>query len=273
MKKPGLIIFYCFISMQLFSLDQNLQIDLYKQGNNFFQEAVGNQISNPKAAESLYEDSLLRFLQLTEDIQNGKLYYNIGNIYYNLGDMGRAILNYRKAALLIPGDRNLKENLESVREQRVDTLSENESVRILETVFFIHYNLSSSFKSILFGIALGLTWISAAVLLLKKKINTSLFQAFFTSTIVFAVLTLFFLGSVLIDTMELKYHPGGVITTDAIIARKGDGLSYSPSFEDPLHSGLEFTLINERSGWYYIELSDKSRTWIPDNAASLVALE
>ena len=273
MKKPGLLIFYWFISMQLFSLDQNLQLDLYKQGNNLFQEAVDNQISNPKAAESLYEDSLIRFLQLAEDVQNGKLYYNIGNIYYKLGDMGRAILYYRKAELLIPGDRNLRENLISAREERVDALSEKESVRILETIFFIHYNLSASSRSVLFGMALGLTWISAAFLLLKKKINASLFRGFFTSTIVFAILALFFLGSVIIDTMELKYHPGGVITADAIIARKGDGLSYSPSFEDPLHSGLEFTLINERPGWYYIELSDNTRTWIPDNAASLILLD
>ncbi|MCK5674608.1 MAG: tetratricopeptide repeat protein, partial [Spirochaetales bacterium] len=202
-----------------------------------------------------------------------KLYYNIGNVYFQLGDMGRAILSYRKAALFIPGDSNLKENLETARTRRVDTLEEKESARILETIFFLHYNLSGSFKALLFGIFLCVAWISAAFLFLKGKYSSSMFQVIKTSTVVFSALAIIFLGSVIFDTVELKYYPGGVITADAIIARKGDGLSYSPSFEDPLHSGLEFTLINQRPGWYYIELSDNTRTWIPDNAASLIYIQ
>lgn len=273
MKKSGMIIFIFLIQFYVFSMDNDLYIDLYNQGNDLFVQAVNSNISNPHEAESLYKESLLRFLQIAEGVQNGKLYYNIGNTYFQLDDMGRAILYYRKAALLMPGDLNLKENLAVARAKRVDTSSEKESLRILETIFFIHYNLSASLKSVIFGIFFSLVWISASFLLLKKKISTSLFQAFFTSTIIFSILGSIFLISVLVDTIELKRYPGGVITADAIIARKGDGLSYSSSYKDPLHSGLEFTLINERQGWYYIELSNNTRTWIPQNTASLVVLD
>lgn len=273
MKKAGIIFFIFFIQFQVFSIDNNLYIDLYNQGNEFFGQAVDSQNSNPKEAESLYEDALLRFLQIAEGVQNGKLFYNIGNTYFQLGDMGRAILYYRKAALLIPGDKNLKENLAAARAGRVDTSSEKESARILETIFSMHYNLSASYKAVLFGILFCLIWISSFFLLLKKKISASLFKAFFMSTIIFSALGIIILGSILVNTIELKYYPGGVITADAIIARKGDGLSYSPSFKDPLHSGLEFTLIKERPGWYYIELSDNTRSWIPENTASLVILD
>ncbi len=275
MRKTGffIFIFIFFVLIQLSSIDNNLQIDLYNQGNDLFRQAVNSKISNPEEARSLYEDSLLRFLQIIENTQNGKLYYNIGNIYFHLGDIGRAILYYKKAALLIPGDRNLKENLSFAREQRVDTLNEKESSRILETIFFLHYNLSGSFKAVLFEAAFALSWISAAFLLLRGKLHVSLLKIFFTTTIFFSAVALLSLGSLFIDTLELKLHPAGVITADAIIARKGDGLSYSPSFKDPLHSGLEFTLINERPGWYYIELNDNTRAWIPDKAAALVQLD
>ncbi len=273
MKKIGFLILYFFVLMHVFSIESNLKTDLYNQGNNLFQKAVESSHINPEEARTLYEESLQRFLQISESVQSGKLYYNIGNIYFQLGDMGRAILSYRKAALFIPGDSNLKENLETARARRVDTLNEKESARILETIFFLHYNLSGSFKALLFGIFLGFAWISGAFLLLKRKYSSSLFQILKTSTIVFSALAIIFLGSVFFDTMDLSQHPGGVITVDAIIARKGDGISYSPSFEDPLHSGLEFTLINQRPGWYYIELSDNTRTWIPDNTASLIVLE
>lgn len=275
MKKIGylIIIFTLFAVNQLYSMENNLLIDLFNQGNEFYSQAVNSKISDPQGARFLYEESLLRNLQIAEDVHNGKLYYNIGNIYFYLDDIGRAILSYRKAALLIPGNRNLKENLAAAREQRVDTLNEKESRRVLETVFFLHYNLSASFKSVIFGIAIALAWISGAGLLFKNKISIFLFKIFYTATIVFTFLAISFLGSVLIDTAGLKLHPGGVITADAVIARKGDGISYSPSFENPLHSGLEFMLIKERPGWFYIELSDSSRAWIPDNAAALVLLD
>lgn len=275
MKKTGflVLIFNFFILIQAFPMESNPYIDLYNQGADLFQQAVESAVTNSEEAEFFYKDSLLRFLQISKSVQNGKLLYNIGNIYFQLGDIGRAILSYRKAELLIPGDRNLKENLAVARAQRVDTLNEKESVRILETIFFIHYNLSASIKTVIFGITLAIVWISASLILLKMEFSISLSRIFFTSTIIFSALAFIFLGSVLLDTYKLKNNPGGVITADAIIARRGDGLSYSPSFQDPLHSGLEFTLVNKRQGWYFIELSDNTRTWIPDNTASLVLLE
>lgn len=275
MKKIKYIVIFCniFMAIQVFSMDNNNYIDLYNQGNDFFQQAVNSKISNSEEARSFYEDSLLRFMQISEGVQNGKLYYNIGNIYFQLGDMGRAILSYRKAALLIPGDRNLKENLLAARSERVDVLDVKEGTRILESIFFLHYNLSGASKAVLFGVVFAFAWIFGAFLLLKARLSVSLFRIFLISTIIFSSVAVISLGSLVIDTMELRYHPGGVITADAIIARKGDGLSYSPSFKEPLHSGLEFTLINERPGWYYIELNDNTRTWIPHNAACIVQLD
>ncbi len=274
MKKSGflIIIINFLILTHIFSLDSKLNIELLNQGNDLFQQAVNIETSNPGEAQSLYEESLIRYLQIAEDIQNGKLFYNIGNIYFHLDDIGRAILFYKKAALLMPGDSNLKENLEAARALRVDTLNEKESIRILKTIFFIHYKLSTTVRALLFVAFITFAWISAVFLLFKKKIPSSLFQVFTSTTLVFAFLALVFLGSIMIDTIKIQTHPEGVITADAVIARKGDGLSYSPSFEDPLHSGLEFTLLDERTGWYYIEISDNTRTWIPANAASLIVL-
>jgi len=108
-------------------------------------------------------------LQIAEDIQNGKLYYNIGNIYFHLDNIGRAILFYNKAALIMPGDSNLKENLEAARALRVDTLNEKESIRILKTIFFIHYKLSTTVRALLFVAFITFAWISAVFHFLRRK--------------------------------------------------------------------------------------------------------
>ncbi len=38
----------------------------------------------------------------------------------------------------------------------------------------------------------------------------------------------------------------GVIIDQEVIGRQGDAESYQPSFEDPLHGGTEFTLLEEQ---------------------------
>ena len=275
MKKTGILIifFLLFTILQGFSLNKNMQTDLYKQANDLFQKASDIAVSDPVKSQMLYKESLQQYLQLSDEIHNGKLFYNIGNIYFQLGDIGKSILYYRKAALLVPGDKNLKENLNTAREKRMDKISEQESSRFMETIFSFHYNLSSSFKSILFAISLAIVWISLSLFLLKKKFPPSWEHNFITSSVIFSIISLIFLGSLLIDTIEIHKHPGGVITTNEVIARKGDGEAYSPSFKAPLHSGLEFSLIRERMGWYYIKLPDKTQTWIPEESAELVVLD
>ena len=48
-----------------------------------------------------------------------------------------------------------------------------------------------------------------------------------------------------------------------MIARKGDGDTYEPSFKEPLHAGAEFKLMENRGEWYQVELADGQRCWIP----------
>jgi hypothetical protein len=54
------------------------------------------------------------------------------------------------------------------------------------------------------------------------------------------------------------------------MARQGDAASYPPSFKDPLHSGTEFILIEKRTGWFHIKLSDDSDGWIPETSAEII---
>jgi hypothetical protein len=84
------------------------------------------------------------------------------------------------------------------------------------------------------------------------------------------LLTICFLLSVVVDSHRRASTTGGVITADAVEARQGDGPNYPPSFKDPLHAGTEFELRERRPGWFHIELSDGTDTWIPDHTADLI---
>ena len=59
---------------------------------------------------------------LDEGWAGAALYYNLGNAYFKTGNLGRAVLNYRKAWDLSPGDPEIGKNLEYAREDlREDT--------------------------------------------------------------------------------------------------------------------------------------------------------
>ena len=62
----------------------------------------------------------------------------------------------------------------------------------------------------------------------------------------------------------------GVVLAPEVIGRQGDAESYQQSFEDPLHAGTEFDLLEERTGWLHIRLADDNEAWIPDKAAEII---
>lgn len=248
------------------TLDSTEVNNLYSQAEEMFRKANELSESDPAAAEDLYMKSVLRFERIVRDggIQNGKLYYNIGNVYFRMKDLGQAILNYRRAEQFIPNDPNLQQNLKYAREKRVDQIEVTQKTRILKTLFFFHYDLSTQTRVIIFTLSFMLFWIFLSIRLLIRK---SLLNGFIVGAFLFSLL---FATSLFVDILHLERDRPGVIFADKVIARKGNSDTYAPSFKEPLHSGTEFTLIEERGDWVHIELPDGRRCFVPVESVGLV---
>jgi hypothetical protein len=231
-----------------------------------FRRGVELDQTDPAAAREMYERALLHYERLVrgDGVQNGRLYYNIANSYFRLGDLGRAILNYKRAALYIPQDENLEANLEYARSRRIDRIESRESDRIFKTLFFIHYDLPSRIKLAVFTVAFAFLWAMASILLFLRR---PLLRALLVLSIVVSGL---FLVSIAVEAVHASRSPAGVVTAREVVARKGDAETYQPSFTEPLHAGTEFEMMEERSVWRHIELGDGSRGWIPEAAGELV---
>ena len=61
-----------------------------------------------------------------------------------------------------------------------------------------------------------------------------------------------------------------MVLAEEVIARKGDSDTYEASFQDPLHAGTEFVLVEERGHWIHVELPDGRRCWLPSRDVGLV---
>ncbi len=249
------------------SLSREQIYTLFRQGENFFRQADTLAAGNPREAKTLYLQAILRFKKIVNagGIRNGRLFYDIGNAYFRRGELGKAILYYKRAEKLIPTDSHLRQNLEYARSLRRDKIKEKTGSRFLGTLFFRHYGLNLKTKFILFVIFFDTLWILALMTLLIKK-NLPLKIGIYGTGILAASL----LFSLSLGSFLQSKDKEGVIISAQVLARKGDGESYRPSFREPLHQGTEFILLEKRVGWWHIQLPDGREGWIPGRDAESV---
>jgi len=249
------------------SLTQEQIYDLFSQGKEFFRQANELAATNPREADSLYQKAILRFEKIVNEggIRNGRLFYNIGNAYFRQGQLGKAILYYKRAEKFIPTDSNLRQNLEYARSLRQDKIEEKPKRKLLEMLFFWHYDLSLKTKFILFVIFFDAIWVLAIVTLFIKR-NLPLRIVIYGS----GILAMALLLSLSLDSFFRNNRKEGVIISAEVVARKGDGESYQPSFKEPLHQGTEFILLEKRGAWWHIQLSDGRKCWLPERDADSV---
>jgi len=247
------------------SLSNEQKTALFNQANESFKKANAAAVESERI--KLYEETILRYEKIVNDgrVRNAKLYYNLANAYLLKGNLGKAILNYRRAEKLDSTDANLQKNLAFARSRRIDKVEVKAEKRVLQTLFFWHYDFSLKTRFMLACIFFAICCISLTATVWFGRLPLAK-----TLTIICAILLVCFATSVILETNEKAHKIGGVITVAEVVARQGDGQNYPPSFKEPLHEGTEFDLLEHRPGWLHIKLSDGADAWIPENTAEII---
>ncbi|MCX5645027.1 MAG: BatD family protein [Phycisphaerae bacterium] len=238
---------------------------LLQEANTAFQGA--NAAHRPEAARPLYDKAILLYEKIIGQggVQNAKLYYNLANAYLLKEDLGRAILNYRRAAKLDGSDLNIQKNLAFARSRRVDRVETSTEKRVLQTLFFWHYDFFPRTKFFL-----ACVFFASLCVALTLIVWLGRGPATGATAVLSGLLLATLAASLAVQThRQANVHPG-VITAAEVVARQGDGPNYPPSFKDPLHAGMEFELIEQRPGWLHLRLSDGADAWVSAAAAGLV---
>jgi len=268
-KKLTIILVVLFLLSLVGSANAQIPKDqaysLLNQANESFRQA--NSTNDSEQAERLYGKAILTFEKIIDEgqIKNAKLYYNLGNAYFLKGDIGKAILNYRRAEKLDSSDTNIQKNLTFARSKRIDKVGTKTEKRVLQILFFWHYDVAIKTKFILTCIFFGIVCIcTAGIIWFGRSASWA------TPAVICAVLTVCLLSSLIVESRTKASRICGVITAKEVIAHQGDGQNYSPSFKDPLHAGTEFDVLESRPGWLHIKLFNDSDTWIPVDSAELI---
>lgn len=238
----------------------------FTQSNDAFAKA--NQTADdPEAAQALYQQAIAGYHKIIKDgdVHNAKLYYNLANSYLLTDDLGRAILNYRRAQRLDSANPDIHKNLNFARSKRADQFTVTTQKKILERLFFWHYDFSMKTRFVVGGICFAIfcIWLILKLWLVK-------WPAVVPVCGVTGLIAVLLIVSVAIEQHAMATHRSGVIVAGSVVARQGDGENYPQSFTEPLHAGVEFDVIEQRPDWLHIELPNGQDTWIPAQSSELI---
>lgn len=191
---------------------------------------------------------------LTGGFKNGQVYYNLGNTYYRRGELGKAIVNYRRAARFIPRNADLDANLRLAKGAIEDKELSTEIPVVVKRIFFWLFLLNRNELSI---VAVSL-YVALMIVLFVSNIRKYawLRRVFigFSSALFIAVVSL---------GIKIYLEQGvnrGVIVTSKCEVRYGPGEEYEPKFE--IHKGSECVIEDEKDDWYrvYVKVGVKQDT-------------
>ena len=216
-----------------------------------------------------YSDAIRIYEQLiAQGVEDSSIYYNLGNTYYRQGDLGRAVLNYQRAAQLDPRDPDIEANLELAR-----SLAEFPFTATAPGPLGALAKLTSRWLTLNETAVVALTfWFLAGFLFLAWRL---LEPGKVRSTLQYgAVAALFILALAGLSLGSRIYaertQPEGVVVAPVVAVSSEPGEQFITDFS--LRSGTEVSLVETQGNWARLAIpGDAIEGWIPLDAVETVA--
>ncbi len=230
-----------------------------------FDQAQHLQADQPDRARQLFRSAAQRFNSvIASGVVNGKLEYNLANCYLQAGDVGHAILHYRRAARLIPGNEMLADNLSEARSRCLTSIQPTRRSVFIRSLLFWHFQTSLGGRARVALVCYVAVWVLLTVRNFLPR------RAITVAAIAGAVIVIAAAASAGVTHWTDRNAPSGVVTAMDVVVYKGPGTSYQRQFEQPLQPGVEFVRRQRRGDWWKIELADGKPGWIDAAQAELV---
>jgi tetratricopeptide (TPR) repeat protein len=231
-----------------------------------------NLVISKSLADSAYiRNDFTTAIQIYEMIlrtgESADIYYNLGNSYYKIGDIAKAILNYERALILKPANKDIRSNLEIARAKTVDKVTD------VPELFFITW-----LKSITNSMGIQ-SWAIIAISFFLLFI-VSIYIFFFSTKIVarktFFILALFFLVFCVIANISAAFQRrvrlnrmNAIIISPSVTIRSTPNDNGTSLFI--LHEGRKvFIKDDSMKDWKEIQLEDGDVGWVKKNDLEVI---
>ncbi len=209
-----------------------------------------------------YSQSAELFEKLAETgIVNGSLFYNLGNAYFKSGNQGKAILWYERAKKLIPGDPDLKFNM-NYAEGFVEDKIEDKSFSLYRIIFFWKHIIG---RSLIQWTGISLFFLFWMMIIFQMVKGRKLIK---THTSITFVLSCIFILTSVHDYYADNYKKKAVILDEIVHVRSG--LTGDSTELFILHTGTRVKVEDERKGYLKIRFSDDKIGWVKSEGVEII---
>lgn len=206
----------------------------------------------------------------SQGMHSWSLYYNLGNAYYRQQEFGNAILNYKKALKLNPGNKEIKQNLDLAESKTEDQIKPIPEL-FLRVWWHNIVSLCSPTGWLIWSIiSLALFVVAFAI----GKLRIWPHPAVLRGGLIMALLSLVLLTLFLTCFKSAQHH----ITSanEAIVTQPFTMVMSSPEHNSvekmTLHEGTTVTIQETVGDWYKIQIADGNSGWLHRNDITPVTL-
>lgn len=192
-------------------------------------------------------------------VEDGALYYNLGNAYFKAGHLGRAILNYERALRLMPGDQDTRANLAFANELVSEAVEPLPLPLFIGWMVDLYQRLRPGFLAEILSLAFLLGGVCATMLLLDRW--PGLRRTATTGLAVCATLALVAGSCLAAKLYSESSRIEAIVVTENAYVRSGPGES-SPRLAE-IHEGLKLRVVGDREGYAQVSLANGLTGWIP----------
>ncbi|MDH6533381.1 tetratricopeptide repeat protein [Parabacteroides sp. 52] len=244
----------------LLLLIQYLAIPLYAQEARLKEAETSYSQGEYAQAIEQYE-SLLK-----EYGESSQVYYNLGNAYYKTGQVAPAILNYERALLLDPGDKDIRFNLQMAKEKTIDRIEPIGEFFLMKWFHSIQ-NMGAADSWARMGIVSFILFIGCLLLFFFSRWLRLKKTGFYLGG--------FFLLIVIVSNVfahnqkrELKNRTEGIVFSQTVTVKSSPDASGTDLFI--LHEGTKVSVKSTLGEWNEIELEDGNIGWMPKKDIEII---
>jgi tetratricopeptide (TPR) repeat protein len=218
---------------------------LFSRGNDYYEKGE-------------YQNAITEYNKIIDTgYASGPLYYNLADAYFKMGKLGEAVLNYKRAMLVMPRDGDLKANYKFARSNVIERPVPGKSIWDWRPFKLYRDNLTVNEATMLASAAYILGLVLLFLVLLRIAVNGYL-------SALLACLFLF-----MVFNVAVVWKKTGDIKTGAVtVVPKAD------AFFGPFDTATKFFTLNEgvcvnvmkwKGDWVKVKRADGKIGWVKAN--------
>ena len=251
----GILLFFaviaCFAISNVAAFPENAEFDsLFEKANTLY-------------GEGKFDEAIIEYQKIISyGFESGSLYYNMGNCYFKKGNLGRALLCYEKARLLIPEDSDLRSNYEYARSKAVASSMPLKKIWFLRMADKAFENFSVNKLTIFMYVVYFVFILSILMRIFSRSFN----KIFPFALIILAAV--FILSGLALKDKITKIGAESIVVGEAVDV-KFEPFDKATTFFQ-LNQGDNVIIIDQENGWRKIKRQDGKIGWVKSDNIEVI---